>query len=181
MQIKIRTRPQCSILWMHRNVLGSYVPTTMSCRYSSKRIKFLVLFCLFCVSNFFSELKSYPGVVFVSNFRITKLLNLHLRIRILTKTFQSWITDWVTLPLPLWWQCKGVCAGYGTGCRLPDRSFHDCPAPNHGSHWPGAAEARTGRHLSNLWSLSVSLGEHNDSFHCFFKSFPGFCLKRKFF
>ncbi len=130
----------------------------MSCRYSSKRIKFffsvLELFCLFCVSNFFSELKSYPGVVFISNFRITKLLNLHLRIRIPTKTFPNWTTDWVTLP----WQCKGFCAGHGTGCRLPDRSFHDCPAPDYGSHWPRAAEAHTGRHLSNLWSLFLVTG-----------------------
>jgi hypothetical protein len=69
--LKIRTRPQCSIMWMHRNVLGSYVPTTMSCRYSSKRIKFFSLFWSFSacfVSAIFSELKSYPGVVFYFEF-----------------------------------------------------------------------------------------------------------------
>ncbi len=45
--LKIRNRPQCSIMWMHRNVLGSFVLSTMSCRYSSKRIKFFSLFWSF--------------------------------------------------------------------------------------------------------------------------------------
>jgi hypothetical protein len=53
-------RKHCSIMWMHRNVLGSYVPTTMSCRYSSKRIKFFSLFGSFSacfVSAIFSRTK----------------------------------------------------------------------------------------------------------------------------